>query len=114
VSISGVGGVGTAGYTFPTYNTGAQNSASTQASAQQTSAPTSTGNGAASDFLSYMKESIGQRMIDNWLSAHHLTQKDLDAMDPKQREAIMRQMKDDIQKQLQQQTEAKTKTDILV
>ena len=67
-------------------------------------------------FLNYMKERPAQKLEDQWLAAHHLTRKELDAMPPKQREAILKQMAAEIKQQLKQQSEAKTRarTDLLV
>ena len=63
-----------------------------------------------------MKETPAQKLEDQWLAAHHLTRKQFDAMPPKQREAILKEMQADIERQLKQQTEKKTgtKTDLLV
>jgi hypothetical protein len=71
-----------------------------------TTAGTSTPS-AADTFMAYMKESPAQRMIDTWLKAHGLDQAKLDAMSPQDREAVMKQMQQDIQDQLKQQTEQK-------
>jgi len=79
-----------------------------------TSAATTASSSADSDFLDYMKMTPGQRMIQNWLTAHKLTQQQLDAMTPKDREAVMKQMQDDIAKQLKDQAQDKAKIDILV
>jgi hypothetical protein len=67
-------------------------------------------------FLDYMKETPAQKLEDQWLAAHHLTRKQLDAMSPQQREAILKEMEADIEQQLKQQTAKKTgtKTDLLV
>lgn len=62
---------------------------------------------AADTFMSYMKESPAQRMVDNWLKAHGLDQDKLNAMSPEDRAAVMKQMQQDIKDQLQQQTEQK-------
>jgi hypothetical protein len=74
------------------------------------------GDSAEQAFLDYMKETPAQKLEDQWLAAHHLTRKQLDAMPPKQREAILKEMQADIERQLKQQTEKKTgtKTDLLV
>lgn len=66
-------------------------------------------------FLNYMKETPAQRMQDAWLTAHHLTRQQLDAMLPDQRQAIERQMANDIENQIKKQAEQQqqSKTDIL-
>jgi len=78
-------------------------------------APTS-GQSVEQQFLNYMKESPGQRMIDAWLKAHHLTEQSLAAMPPAQRNAILKQMADDIKNEVKQKAEAKmsANTNILV
>jgi hypothetical protein len=87
----------------------AQNAAS--ASSSSTASDT-----AEQKFLNFMKETPAQQLEDQWLAAHHLTRKDLEAMPAKQREAILKQMEAEIKQQLKQQTEAKTRarTDLLV
>jgi len=68
---------------------------------------------AKQDFLDYAHETPEQRMEDNWLRAHGLDSKKLAAMDPKDRAKIMKEMKDDIEQSLKNQTEAKAHIDIL-
>jgi len=93
----------------PAQNSAAQNSAASGANAY---APGS----AERNFLDYMKKSPGQRMIETWLKAHHLTQAQLDAMPPAQRDAVLKQMAQDIKNEIDRQTaeSAKGKTDLLV
>lgn len=81
----------------------------------QTAGPTRSNNPlGASDgtveqaFLDYMKETPAQKLEDQWLAAHHLTRKQLDAMSPQQREAILKEMEADIEQQLKKQTAKKT------
>ena len=57
-------------------------------------------------FQNYMKETPAQRFEDSWLAAHGLTQKQLDAMSPQQRQAVMQQMANDMKQQLEQKTRA--------
>lgn len=64
-------------------------------------------------FLNWMKKSPAERMEDIWLKAHGLSKEKLAAMDPKDREAVMKQMKEDIERQLKDETEAKAKVDVL-
>lgn len=62
---------------------------------------------AVKDFLDYMKKPVAERMEDAWLKAHGLTAKDLAAMPAAQRDAIEKQMANDIKSQMQQQAQAK-------
>jgi hypothetical protein len=87
-------------------------------SAAQSSTPsglsTKTSSSSATDvFMDYMKKSPAERMEDNWLKVHGLSKEKLAAMSPKDREAVMKQMKTDIENNLKQQTEAKATVDIL-
>jgi cell division inhibitor SulA len=62
-----------------------------------------------------MKMTPGERMEENWLRAHGLSREKLAALPPKEREVIMKQMKQDIEKKLKDQTEQKAaKVDITV
>jgi hypothetical protein len=61
------------------------------------------GNSAVQDFLAYMKETPAQRMEDSWLAAHGLTRDALNAMPPAQREAVLKQMAQDIADETKQQ-----------
>lgn len=65
-------------------------------------------------FLDYMKKSPAERMQDQWLKAHGLTKEKLASMSPKEQEAVMKQMQDDIEESLKRQAENKPKLDILV
>jgi hypothetical protein len=65
------------------------------------------------NFLDYMKMSPGERMEESWLQAHHLSKEKLASMDPKERASIMKQMQDDIARQLKDQTKDKAQIDIL-
>ena len=65
-------------------------------------------NSAADDFLSYMKESPAQRMMDSWLAAHGLSKEDLAAMSPEKRDAILKQMAKELKDQLAQAARDKT------
>jgi hypothetical protein len=64
----------------------------------------SDGNSAMQFLTNYLKETPAQRMVDSWLAQHHLTEKQLDAMPPKQQQAIRKQMAEDIKKKVQEQT----------
>jgi hypothetical protein len=86
----------------------------TNAGAQSAAASNPLGSSSPEDaFLNYMKETPGQRMIDSWLQEHHLTQDQLNKMDPKERDKIMKQMQTDIAQQLKNQTEDKAQVDIM-
>lgn len=115
MNISGLGGLDMTGYQKPALQSTPR--PALPAAAQAPAAQATTGDDTAQDyFLNYMKETPAQRMEDAWLAAHHLTAKDLAAMPPAQREAIMRQMADDIKKETEQKAAAKSKakTNILV
>ncbi len=88
-------------------------SAPTQSSNQATG---STGDSAAQAFLNYMKETPAQKLEDAWLASHHLTRKELEAMSPEKRQAIEKQMAEEIKAQTKQAMDNKLrgKTDILV
>ncbi len=75
----------------------------------------SAGDTAKQIFLNYMKESPAERLEDAWLASHHLTRKDLEAMSPEKRQAIEKQMAQDIKNQIKQATDKKASasTDIL-
>ncbi len=74
--------------------TGAATSSKSKAASEDASA--------VQNFMDYMKETPAQRFEDQWLKAHGLTQKDLDAMPADKRQAILKQMADDIKRQVQQ------------
>lgn len=63
---------------------------------------TSSGNSAVDDFLAYMKKSLAERMADAWLAAHGLDREKLKAMKPEDREAVLKQMAEDLKKQMAQ------------
>jgi hypothetical protein len=64
--------------------------------------------------LDFMKESPGQRMIDEWLKAHHLTEQELQKMPAQQREAIEKQMAQDIENAVKQKAETNLKNSLAV
>lgn len=64
------------------------------------------GNSAVDEFLAYMKKSLAERMADAWLAAHGLDRDKLKAMKPEQREAVLKQMAEELKQQLQQATQA--------
>jgi len=61
-----------------------------------------TSNKAVDDFLAYMKKSLAERMADAWLAAHGLDRDKLKAMKPEERDAVLKQMADELKQQLQQ------------
>ena len=61
---------------------------------------------AVDDFLAYMKKSLAERMADAWLAAHGLDRDKLKAMKPDERDAVLKQMAEELKQQLQQATEA--------
>jgi len=65
---------------------------------------------AVQNFLNYMKESPAEHMEDAWLSAHGLTRDDLKHMTPEKRNAIMKEMAEDIKNKLLQQAQASGKS----
>src|SRR4051812_7454356 len=60
------------------------------------------GNSAVDDFLAYMKKSLAEHMADAWLAAHGLDREKLKAMKPEDREAVLKQMAEDLKKQMAQ------------
>jgi uncharacterized membrane protein len=60
------------------------------------------GNKAVDDFLAYMKKSLAERMADAWLAAHGLDRDKLKAMKPEERDAVLKQMAEELKQQLQQ------------
>jgi|UPI0005577DE3 acyl-CoA reductase-like NAD-dependent aldehyde dehydrogenase len=59
-------------------------------------------NAAVDDFLAYMKKSLAERMADAWLAAHGLDRDKLKAMKPDERDAVLKQMAEELKQQLQQ------------
>jgi len=70
--------------------------------------PATKTNSAAEDFLSYMKESPAERMMDSWLAAHGLSKEALAAMSPEKREAVLKQMAKELQDPVAQAAREKT------
>jgi hypothetical protein len=69
------------------------------------SSGSSAGLSAEQQFLNYMKETPAQQYEDSWLAAHHLTRQQLNAMPPKQREAIEKEMAADLKRKVEQQAQ---------
>jgi ketol-acid reductoisomerase len=57
---------------------------------------------AVDEFLAYMKKSLAERMADAWLAAHGLDREKLKAMKPEDREAVLKQMAEELKQQMQQ------------
>jgi hypothetical protein len=94
--MSGIGGLSFGTVTTPTLTMGQ--------SEVRESKPSS--NAAVDDFLAYMKKSLAERMADAWLAAHGLDRDKLKAMKPDERDAVLKQMAEELKQELQQATEA--------
>jgi acyl-CoA reductase-like NAD-dependent aldehyde dehydrogenase len=94
--MSGIGGL-----SFGMVATGSSAGTATQTAAEKPGAK------AVDDFLAYMKKSLAERMADAWLAAHGLDREKLKAMPPEQRDAVLKQMTQELKEQL---TEAAAKT----
>jgi hypothetical protein len=57
----------------------------------------------ADDFMKYMDETPAQRFRDAWLKSHHLSEQQLAAMPPDQRQAIEKEMAEDMKEKMQEQ-----------
>lgn len=55
------------------------------------------------EFLDFMKLTPAQRMQEQWLAAHGLTRQDLENMEPEKRDALMKQMAQEIEEKIKQQ-----------
>jgi hypothetical protein len=79
----------------------------------QTSSQTAkqTGNEVIDEFLAYMKESPAQHMRDQWLKEHNLTEAQLAAMPPAERDAINKQIAADLKKKFEQQVQKKLESE---
>ena len=64
---------------------------------------------AVDDFLAYMKKSLAERMADAWLAAHGLDRAELKAMKPAERDAVLKQMAQELAQQLRQASGDKAK-----
>lgn len=62
---------------------------------------------AVQNFMNYMNESPEERFIDSWLTAHHLSREELAKMDPEKREAIMKQIAEDMKRAIKEKVEEK-------
>jgi hypothetical protein len=98
------------GLSFGTVTTGASLGGTSLGKGKVESKP---GGSAVDEFLAYMKQSLAERMADAWLKAHGLDREKLKAMKPEDREAVLKQMAEELKQQLQQAAaeKAKPKTD---
>jgi len=101
MSVHGIGDCGPAGYPHAANKANAQQT-QPAASQESTLGAASEDTSVEQQFLDYMKKSPAQKMIDAWLKAHHLTEKDLDEMTPEKREATLQQMASDIKNEMKQ------------
>ena len=115
MSISGIGNGTMPAGSSPAGGAAKRQTQPAASQSQDVSAGLPTG-GVEQQFLDYMKKSPAERMVNSWLAAHHLTREDLEAMPPEKRDAILKQMAQDIKTEVEQKIEAqqKGKTDILV
>ncbi len=60
---------------------------------------------AKQEFLTYMQKTPAQRMREAWLKSHNLTEEQLEAMPPEERQKIEKQMADEIKEKLKQQVQ---------
>ena len=59
-------------------------------------------------FLNYMKKSVAERYVEDWLAAHNLSKEDLAAMSPQERQAVLKRMEEDIKRQIKEEMEKRT------
>jgi len=90
--MSGIGGLGFGMVTTPSLST-------SQSEVRDSKVA---GNPAVDEFLAYMKKSLAERMADAWLAAHGLDRDKLKAMKPEDREAVLKQMAEELKQQFQQ------------
>jgi len=64
------------------------------------------------ELIDYFFESPAQRIIDNWLRAHHITKEQFNAMPPEQQEAIRRQIAREIKDRCEEKTKERLKADL--
>lgn len=104
MSISSVGGSNPYAYTPPAANTGgtkpANKDADLAAAGKAQSSP-------EDEFLNFAKMSPADRMRAQFLAAHGLTEDDLKNMDPKERQKIEDQIREEIEQALKKDTEKK-------
>ena len=92
--MSGIGGMSFGMVTTPSLNLGQGELKDSKAGS----------NAAVEEFLAYMKKSLAERMADAWLAAHGLDRAKLKAMKPEDRDAVLKQMAEELKQQLQAAT----------
>jgi acyl-CoA reductase-like NAD-dependent aldehyde dehydrogenase len=90
--MSGIGGLSFGMVTHPSVST-------SQSDLKNSKAASSS---AVDEFLAYMKKSLAERMADAWLAAHGLDREKLKAMKPDERDAVLKQMAEELKQQLKQ------------
>ena len=94
-----------------TYGTGMASKTSQSSAPDAGAAPKAVSNTPGQDeFQAYMKKTPSERMMDRWLAAHNLTQDQLNAMPTHEREAILKQMRDDIRREVEDSAKKKPGT----
>jgi hypothetical protein len=106
MSISGVGGASGLGILYAAAQSSSGGSSAASASSGALAQSSTSADDAVKSFQDYMKETPAQRMIDAWLKAHHLTEKELNALPPAQRDAILKEMTSDIKNEIKQKTDS--------
>lgn len=74
---------------------------------QVSKSPTALAPDPAKEFMDFMKLTPAQRMEEQWLRSHGLTRKDLESMSPEKRDAIKKQMAQEIEDAMKRKTKAK-------
>jgi hypothetical protein len=109
MSITGVGGSGS--FFQPSLGKAAAAAQQAQLAAEQnstqdagiTSDTANASDSSVQSFLKYANEPPAKRMVDDWLKAHGLTEKDLEKMPADKQAAIRKEMAADIKKQIEDQ-----------
>ncbi len=65
------------------------------------------GQAAVQGFMTYMKKTPAEMLRDQWLAAHNLTEEKLKAMTPEQRDAINKQIAEEIKQKMEQEAKEK-------
>lgn len=83
---------------------------STSAAGGNSSSAASQSGSTAQWFLDYVKETPAQRWEQSWLAAHGLTEQELNKMPSQQRDAILKQMANDLKQAMQQKKHSNAST----
>ncbi|MFA5041304.1 MAG: hypothetical protein WC464_06705 [Bdellovibrionales bacterium] len=59
--------------------------------------------------VDYFFESPGERMFDNWLSAHGVSKEQYDMMTPEEKEALQKKFADEIERKAEEKARAAAK-----